>query len=277
MMVPNLRKVVLFCGVFSCSLVTWAAGVSKSFEKYNYTEDANTPTKVLVNLQNKGKAVGSSFYGAHIDSSAPAPSIPMIRDLGIGMIRMGGNEYDVFNWKNGYAITLAGLRKLPGFNNTAKTLKGYGLTGVYQINLHGYQPEQQGSDYILKRTFTSDSAAELIKNLNGKQKLGLVNFSLGNEPEQWHETHPHAGETQAISADEYIDRYIEYAVAVRRAQEQVNGNPNSIKLWGPRCRHLGLIGIPETLAKTATGVAPFAEKSFALTETVPLITSYRIS
>ena len=232
-MIRSLIKFSLFGGICFYSLLTLAGGITKTSELYNYTEDPSISTKVVVDLNSKGKEVSSSFYGAHIDSGSPAPAASLIKDLGIGMIRMGGNEYDVFNWKNGYAITESGLRPLPGFVNTAKILNDYQVPGVYQINLHGYQPELVNGKYVLKKTFTAASAAELIKTLNGTQKLGLVHFSLGNEPEQWYETHSQAGNTQAISADEYIQRYIEFALAIRKAQEEVNGDSNSIKLWGP--------------------------------------------
>jgi hypothetical protein len=52
---------------------------------------------------------------------------------------------------------------------------------------------------------------------------------MGNEPfdsEEFHEIH-------IPSADEYIDKYIDYAMALRTAQEEVSGNPNDIALWGP--------------------------------------------
>ncbi|MFM6928482.1 MAG: glycoside hydrolase family 44 protein [Bdellovibrio sp.] len=232
-MVQSLVKLSLFSGICFWSLLTLAEGITKTSEVYNYIDDPAVSTKVVIDLRSKGKEISSAFYGAHIDSGSPAPAASLIKDLGVGMIRMGGNEYDVFNWKNGYALTESGLRTLPGFVNTAKALNQYQVPGVYQINLHGYQPELVNDNYVLKRTFTASAAADLIKTLNGKQNLGLVHFSLGNEPEQWYETHSQAGNTQAISADEYIQRYIDFALAIRKAQEEVNGNPNSIKLWGP--------------------------------------------
>ncbi|MFN8370934.1 MAG: glycoside hydrolase family 44 protein [Bacteriovoracaceae bacterium] len=93
----------------------------------------------------------------------------------------------------------------------------------------------ENGKYVLRNSFTAHSAYEMVKELNGKLKLGIVDFGLGNEFEQWHETHDsiwHKPE-EGISADEYIAKFIEFAIAIRKAQEEVNGNPNSIKIWGP--------------------------------------------
>jgi hypothetical protein len=222
---------VVFAATTACS-----AGVTNLKQPYNSTENKAVVAKVIVDLSRRGQTIDSSFYGSHIDSFSPMPAANLVADLGIGQIRIGGNEYDVFNWKTNLAYTKTGIHNIVGFSAIANILRDYKLSGIYQINLHGFQPDLEGQNMVLKNSFTAASAYELVKTLNGQLKLGIVNFSLGNEFEQWHETHPHtkAYEPESgISADDYISKYIEFAVAIRQAQAEVNGNPNSIKIWGP--------------------------------------------
>lgn len=213
-----------------------SAGIVHQTSPYNFNENPAITSKITVNLTEKGPTIDSSFYGSHINSFGTPPSPSNMKELGVGRLRLGGNEYDVFNWRNKLSFLNFGVRKVLGFEDVAKTLKSYHISGVYQINLLGFQPEQQGNKVVLKDSFNAKSAAELITTLNGKMKLNLMDFSLGNEFEQWHETHSHTKAFPAdsgISANAYIRRYIEFALAMRQAQEKINGQPNSIKIWGP--------------------------------------------
>ena len=222
----------LFITATACS----SSGITKVNQPYNLIDSKAVPGKVIVDLSKKGQTITNSFYGSHMDSFSAPPSANLIAELGIGQIRIGGNEFDVFNWKNNLAYTKAGLRNLLGFTGTEVVLRNYKVTGIYQINLLGYQPEIESNSVLLKDSFDAQSAYELIKTLNGQLGLNIVNFSLGNEPEQWHETHAHTKAFDAesgISADDYINKYIAFAVAIRTAQAEINGNPNSIKIWGP--------------------------------------------
>lgn len=234
----HLRKnIFLFCsGIIFTATGFSSPGIVRTKEPYNSIEEKDVQAKIVVDLSQKGSTVGSSFYGSHLNSYSKPPAAKLVSDLGISHIRIGGNEYDVFNWQNNLSYPKNGIRKLPSLVETAATLNSYKTTGIYQVNLHGYQPEMQGKNYVLKKTFNAKSAYEMIKTLNGKLQLNITHISLGNEPEQWHETHPHTkewNEESGISADEYIARYIEFAIAIRQAQADVTGDPNSIKLWGP--------------------------------------------
>ncbi|WP_413586695.1 glycoside hydrolase family 44 protein [Bdellovibrio sp. HCB274] len=228
---------ILFCGSM---LVTAAAcsstGIVRSTESYNFNERKDVTSKIVVDLSKKGQNIDRAFYGSHFDSFSQAPAANLVQELGIGRLRIGGNEFDVFNWKNNLSYTKTGVHNLLGLGGIAALLRDYKVGGIYQINLSGYQPVLEGNSVVLKNSFTAESAYEMIKVLNGQLKLGITDISLGNEPEQWHETHPHTKaytEDSGISADEYIERYIAFAVAVRQAQAENNGDANSIKIWGP--------------------------------------------
>jgi hypothetical protein len=211
---------VLFASTLACSMVT---------------------TKVSVDTTKQGQKISRSFYGSQMDSFSSPPPADLVKQLGVGQIRLGGNEYEVFNWKNNVAITnKSGQKTILGYEAAASAFKQYGTNGIFQINLLGVQPEFENGSYVLKTTFDTTAVYELIQQLNGKLKLGITDVCLGNEAEQWHETHPHmaalAGLYSAdsgISADDYIQRYIAYAMAIRQAQESVTGDANSIKIWGP--------------------------------------------
>lgn len=222
---------ILFSVTTACS-----AGVTKKNEAMDSNTNSSVQAQVIVDINKKGPVIDSSFYGSHLDSFAPFPNSNLVKELGISQLRIGGNEYDVFNYTLNMAYTKTGIYNIAGFSSVETWLKNNNLKGIYQINLHGYQPVLEGNSVLLKNSFTAQNAYEMIKRLNGQLRLGIVNFSLGNEPEQWHETHPHTGEyneESGISADDYIQKYIDFALAIRKAQEEVNGNPNSIKIWGP--------------------------------------------
>lgn len=184
---------------------------------------------------NKLPIIEKSFYGSHFDSYTEMPSIELMKELNLGKIRIGGNEFDVYNWKLHKAVNSTGeIKDLLSFEEYAKILKKYQVEGIFQINLFGYQPELIDNEFKVKKTFNEFSAFELIKYLNGKMQLGIKDFALGNEFPIWHETHPKVWNSEdGISADDFIERYIKFVVQIRKAQEENSGNPNDIKIWGP--------------------------------------------
>lgn len=225
----------IFSCVFLLSNVACATGITTSSESYNRIENSATTAKIVINLDKPGQNIDKKFYGSHLDSNSPIPAKKFIDELQLGKLRVGGNEYDVFNWKTNLSATKNGETKaINGFEYVASVLNQYKVDGIFQINLTEYQPELVDNKQVVKRTFTSQSAYEMVKYLNGDLQLNIVDFSLGNEFSIWHETHAQVWPTKdGISADEYIDRYIDFALAIRKAQKEVNGNSNSIKIWGP--------------------------------------------
>lgn len=225
---------IFFC-VFILSSAACATGITVVTENYDRNDNSAIKAKIVIDLNKTGQYVDKKFYGAHLDSNSPIPAKEFIDELQLGKLRVGGNEYDVFNWKTNKSATQNGETKtINGFEYLASTLKRYNVDGIFQINLTGYQPELVNKNQVIKRTFTSQSAYEMVKHLNGDLGLNIVDFSLGNEFSIWHETHAEVWPTKdGISADEYIDRYIDFALAIRKAQKEVDGNPNSIKIWGP--------------------------------------------
>ncbi len=226
----NILLLVILLPNYACSsAITSVKGV------YDRQEKADITSKITIDLNKKFQKIDKQFYGSHVDSYSELPSKELVDELQLGKIRIGGNDFDVYNWKSCTTVTHRGeIKSAPCLENLASDMSTYKVDSIFQINLSGYQPEKTNGSYVIKRSFTADSAYEMIKYLNGKLKLKIANVSLGNEFSIWNETHPKVWESDdAISADEYIDRYIQYAIAVRRAQEEATGDSNSIKLWGP--------------------------------------------
>jgi hypothetical protein len=228
-MIKYLSLVLVLPVIANCSSIANING------KYDRKEDINNNSKIVIDLTKTAQEVDRKFYGSNFDSYSQMPSKELVDELQLGKIRVGGNEFDVNNWKTNKTVTSsAEIKDVISFEKLSKTLTSYNVDGIFQINLTGFQPELVGKDYVIKRTFTADSAYEMVKYLNGKLNLKIVDFSLGNEFSIWNETHSKVWPTDdGITADEYIDRYVLFAIAVRKAQAEVNGNPNSIKLWGP--------------------------------------------
>ncbi len=231
---------LIFFLSFILPTMAGAVGITTYQGLFDRREDRTISSKITIDFSSRfgqvpGQIIDKNFYGSHVDSYSPIPAKALIDELQLGKLRVGGNEYDVFNWKLNKSVNASGeIINVPGLDTLAKTINNYGVGGIFQLNLTGYQPELIDNNYVVQRTFTPASAYELIKYLNGTMNLKITDLSLGNEFSIWNETHSKIWDTQdGISADDYIDRYIQYAIAVRSAQETVTGDPNSIKLWGP--------------------------------------------
>ena len=157
--------------------LAFAVGITSLKQVYDGKEDPAIPSKVTIySDQETGQNITKMFYGSHLDSGAPFPDVELIKELDLGRIRVGGNDYDVYNWKSSVSLVVGhrGVVKLHSYKTIAKKFKEYGVSGIYQINLTGYQPELRRSEYVLRRSFNSKEVAKLVHHLNGKLKLGIT-------------------------------------------------------------------------------------------------------
>ncbi len=225
-------------GLIITSLITssvQAGEITSTQGEYERRDQSQITNSVMIELDSKIQKIDKAFYGSFVESRANLPSSSLIQELQLGALRVGGNEYDVFNWQNGMSFGQdERFIQIQKYEDLARQFKSMGTKGIFQINLTGYQPEWNGNGYNVVRSFDSKAAYELVKYLNGDLKLGIKAFSLGNEFEQWHYTHSAIWPSEdGVSADEYIERYIEFAMAIRKAQAEVSGDANSIEIWGP--------------------------------------------
>lgn len=228
-----MKKTFLLALIFP--VLGHSAGITNTKGVFDKKEDNSISSKITVDVSKVGNTIDKKFYGSHIDSYSQMPSKVLVEELKLGRIRVGGNEFDVYNWKTNKTInSKGGIIDAPSIESLSKAMTAYNVDGIFQVNLTGFQPELIDGQYVVKRSFTAQSAYEMIKHLNGTLNLNIADISLGNEFSIWNETHPKIWPSEdGISADEYIERYIQFAVAIRKAQEEVSGNANSIKLWGP--------------------------------------------
>ncbi len=192
---------------------------------------------ITVNMNTAGTkgSIGREFYGTQLSPFTAYPSADKVKPLNLGTIRIGGNLYDTYNWENGMTFLSKGnYKKIESYEEAIKKVREYGAEPIMQINLLGLMPIATNGRYVLSNTATAQFATKFIQHVNGDLKLNLKHVCLGNEFDQWADTHADIWPfDEPMSADDYIDRYIEYAIAVRAGQEEVSGDANDIKLWGP--------------------------------------------
>ncbi len=178
------------------------------------------------------KKITRSFYGADSHGFSRLPPSSLVTPLNLGAVKLAGNLHALYNWEynayyNNNEIQFAYASLI---DRLQMIKKGYQVDAMFEVNMLGLQPDSNSSGrLVFTNTANAQHAADAVTYLNGKNKLGLKNFMMGNEPfdsEEFNDIH-------IPSADDYIKKYIEYAVAMREAQEKISGNPNDIKLWGP--------------------------------------------
>ncbi|XGC79510.1 glycoside hydrolase family 44 protein [Bdellovibrio bacteriovorus] len=180
-----------------------------------------------------GVVIKKDFYGADTNGFAKLPASEHVTPLHLGYVKFGGNLHSVFNWElNRYIDSKGRIHEIESaFDARISFAKNsYGVAPMVQVNMLGWQPDYNSDGTIIgMESATAAHAAAQVKYLNGTRGLGIKNIVMGNEPFDADLTHKMA----IPSADEYIAKYIQYAVALRDAQTSVSGNPNDVKLWGP--------------------------------------------
>lgn len=179
--------------------------------------------------------IEKKFYGVNISPHVPLPSAQVIKELGVGIIRIGGNEFDAFNWQNSYVFNPEyGYVKMQSLESIVSILEKSDVEPLFQVNLLGNIPLKKNGAWTYRNKFKLKQLTDLLRKFNTKEKTRLKNFSLGNEFDHWHDTHKYFfKEPKAFSADNYIDRYIEAVVHMKKIQYEINKRPQDISLWGP--------------------------------------------
>lgn len=219
------------------SNITYANGITEfSIPFGNKLPVRNIDGIVNVDLEQveTNKSITSQFYGADNKGFSRLPSPSVVNQLGLGIIKFGGNLHSSYNWElDAYYDLYTGAISYvyaPLERRLRSIRQSYNAEAAFQVNLMGWQPER-GADGVLRYENTADEvhAANAIRHLNEDKKVGLKYVIIGNEPFLWQSTHG----KPLPSADEYIEKFISYAYSIREAQEMANGRPNSIEIWGP--------------------------------------------
>jgi hypothetical protein len=190
--------------------------------------------QVLVDTaQLNNLTISKSFYGADTNGFNRLPSADNVTPLQLGYIKFGGSLHSVYNWNlNLYLDSNSGIQPVyaPLDQRIQSVKETYQATPMFQVNMMGMQPDYNAQgNLVMMNTADADHAANAIRFLNGKRGLGVKNILMGNEPFHYTEVHGVA----IPSADEYIEKYIQYAVALRDAQVSIGGRADDLKLWGP--------------------------------------------
>jgi hypothetical protein len=223
------RQLALFASVLGISVSSFGdtiAAVSKI--------KTLSPYKILIDTtQNNGLEIKRSFYGADTNGFNTLPAPALVNPLQLEYVKFGGSLHSVYNWQlNLYFDARSGI--LPVYSPLVDRIQyvqnKYLATPLYQVNMLGLQPDYDAQG-VLRMLNTADEvhAASAIKFLNGEQRVGLKHILMGNEPFLSAEVHG----VPSPSADEYVEKYIKYAIALRDAQVSIGGDPADLKLWGP--------------------------------------------
>ena len=188
---------------------------------------------VTIILDNKKNlVVDKTFYGADSHGFSRLPDDSLVTPLNLGYVKLGGSLHATYNWKlNAYFDNQEVISVYSPLKDRLNFIKNkYKTNSMFQVNMLGWQPALNNQNKMTyQNVANAKHAAEAIKFINGDNSIGLKHILMGNEPfdsEEYHEIH-------IPSADEYIEKYVQYALALRESQEIVSGNPNDIKLWGP--------------------------------------------
>lgn len=229
-----ITKKLLVLTSLCLSTISFAKGVSEFTIPFgsNFNNDGSVivDTNILTPITYN---ITKTFYGADSNGFSKLPASTLVLPLQLGYVKLGGNLHSTYNWKfdayyerskNEIFYVYSPLERRLQF------IQSYKANPMFQINMLGWQPDRDiNGQLTFQNTADAQHAADAISFINGAKKIGLQHVLMGNEP--FHALEVHG--KPIPSADEYIESYLKYAVALREAQEKISGNSNDLKLWGP--------------------------------------------
>lgn len=228
-----ISKNLLLIATLGLSGTCFAEGVTQSQLAFDNKLVVDGSTVVDVKSAAPGPKITREYYGADSNGFSELPGAALVTPLSLGLVKLGGNLHSVYNWKydayfdqtdNGIFYVYSPLER------RLRHIQSYKSSPMFQVNMLGWQPDMDASGKLeFQQTAGPEHAADAITFINGEKQLGLQHIVMGNEPFDAMDVHG----KEIPSADEYIEKFIKYAMAVREAQEKVSGNSNDIKLWGP--------------------------------------------
>lgn len=228
----NLKKLFVM-GVLALSNAASASSVSEFTLPFGkvITTDGSTTINLDVSVE-RNITVSKTFYGADTHGFSTLPDPSLVAPLQLGFVKFGGSLHSTYNFElNAYYDDGIFYVYSPLERRIKLVQQAYKASPMFQINMLGWQPDvgSANGEIVYTDTANAKKAAAAITYLNGTKKLNVENIIMGNEPFESMEVH----QKDIPSADEYIAKYIKYAMAVREAEEKASGNANGIKLWGP--------------------------------------------
>jgi hypothetical protein len=228
-------KLFVVLATLGLSSLSYAAGISEFSIPFGHHLNAEGTVQVNLDTTTQGNLnVTKTFYGADAHGFFELPAAALVTPLQLGFVKLGGSLHSTYNWKLDAYYDGGDDGIFYVYSPLERRLKliqqNYKASPMFQVNMLGTQPDfNANGELTIQETADAKHAADAITFINGTKKIGLQHILMGNEPFESEEVHGKA----IPSADEYIDSFIKYAVALRGAQEKVSGNSNDIKLWGP--------------------------------------------
>jgi hypothetical protein len=228
-------KLIMVLAMSGFTAVTYASGITEFTMPFGNQLNVEGTAQITTEASTLNQYnITKSYYGADAHGFSALPNPALVSPLKLGYVKFGGSLHSMYNWEvnsyydrndNGIFYVYSPLeRRIQLVQN------GYKAMPMLQVNMLGWQPDySENGKLIVQKTADAQHAADSITFLNGEKKLGLLHILMGNEPFESEEVHG----LPIPSADEYIESYIQYAMALRNSQEAVSGNSNDIKLWGP--------------------------------------------
>ncbi len=218
-----------------------ASAFAEGITQYQIPRNNRLPTRNLdgsvtldISSAKEALTVSQNFYGADNKGFARLPSKNIVNQLELSMIKFGGNIHSSYNWENNTYFDLYSNNFYRVGTSTSSLIQtvrsSYNAEPIFQINMMGWQPVRNANGTLsYEQTADAQHAANFITEINGVQSQGLKNIVMDNEPFHWESTHG----AYSPSADEYIEKFIAYVVAMKDAQMEINNRPQDLKIWGP--------------------------------------------
>lgn len=227
-----ITKKLLLLATLGLSTSSFASGISEFTIPFGSNLNVDGSVEVDVSMRANYK-ITKSFYGADSNGFSELPNESLVTPLQLGYVKLGGNLHSTYNWEyNAYYDRTEGAISYvyAPLERRLRVIQSYNVNPMLQINMLGWQPDMDASgELTLQKTASAQHAADAITYINSTHKIGLQHILMGNEPFHAYEVHG----KPLPSADEYIDNFINYVIALRSAQEKISGNSNDLKLWGP--------------------------------------------
>ena len=207
----------------------------KKSETFDGTIKIYTDKKFIVPYRNKIAKVGKYFYGTNWGMwLCSFPDKELVKSLNLKVIRAGGNLMSRYNWRTSkYRDTSIGepyIYQIPSLDDFVEYCREVGAEPLIQINMLGYAPNEKNNDKF-EYCMDENSAAELVRYLNGIKKYNVRMFEMDNEPFIWHFTHKDVVR-KPTSVDEYFEKLKKYVIAMREEQQKIDPN-NQLIIFAP--------------------------------------------
>ncbi|MFN8370933.1 MAG: hypothetical protein U0T83_09965 [Bacteriovoracaceae bacterium] len=115
-------KLIGILSVLSASAFSAVSGITTLTGNYDTAENSIS-NKITIDLEESKQVIDRGFFGAHLNSRTDVLAKSFIDELQLGRVRIGGNEFDAYNYKlDKFYHKAHGVEDTRGFKYIAKNL-----------------------------------------------------------------------------------------------------------------------------------------------------------